>query len=291
MNLLQEIADNNNIFKPVIYGIESTILSEEEKQFFSKSGCLGFIIFRRNIQDKKQLKKLTDSLKELMGSEVLVLIDQEGGRVARLAPPIWPEYPSGSYFDNLYQKDKNKAKIEIYQNFQNIATDLVEIGINVNCAPILDISYPETHEVIGNRAYGKLTQQISELSLEVCSGLLSKNIYPVIKHIPGHGRATCDSHLDLPRVDCSLDELRKFDFKPFQNLNQQKFAMTAHILYDAIDANNCATTSKKAIDLIRNEIGFKNILMSDDISMKALKGNFSKRTIETLNAGCDLILH
>ncbi len=291
MTLLSKIANNNKILKPVIYGLSSTILSEEEKVFFSKSGCLGFILFRRNIENKTQLKKLTDSLREIMGGEVLVLIDQEGGRVARLAPPIWPSYESGKYFTNLYQQNQEKAKQAIFENFQNIANDLVEVGINVDCAPVLDFSLPQTHQVIGDRALGEASQQIVDLAQKVCEGLLSKNVYPVIKHIPGHGRATCDSHLELPKVNCSLEDLRNLDFEPFIKLNQQKFAMTAHILYESIDPKNCATLSKKAIDLIRNEIGFKNILMSDDISMKALDGNIGDLSQKIIEAGCDLVLH
>lgn len=291
MKLLQEIAQNKNICKPVIYGLSSTELSDEEKLFFAKSGALGFILFKRNISDKEQVKNLTNSIKELMGSDVLILIDQEGGRVSRMQPPIWNEYPSGNYFAKLYQEDKEASKIALFNNFQKIAGDLSEVGINVDCAPVLDISYPQTHSVIGDRAYGNNHQQVADLAIEVCNALLSKDVYPVIKHIPGHGRATCDSHLELPKVNCTLEELRATDFKSFIALNQQKFAMTAHILYDAIDSQNCATTSNKAIELIRNEIGFKNILMSDDISMKALKGSFGEKTTAILNAGCDLVLH
>jgi len=291
MSLLLEISKNKNIKKPVIYGIAGTSLSEEEKEFFKKSGPLGFIIFKRNIVDKEQLKNLTDSLRELMQGEILILIDQEGGRVARMQPPIWNKYPAGKYFSDLYKENPAQAKEEIYKNYQNIANDLVEVGINVNCAPILDILTSKTHDVIGDRAYGDNAKQVSELGKQVCEGLLSKNVYPVIKHIPGHGLGSCDSHKELPQVDEDLDYLRNNDFLPFKDLANQKFAMSAHILYSQIDKNNCATKSKAAIDLIRNEIGFKNILMSDDISMHALKGDFASRTKDILNAGCDLILH
>lgn len=291
MMLLHEISKNKNIKKPVIYGLAGTSLTEEEKSFFTKSGPIGFIVFSRNIQNKSQLKNLTYSLRELMGGEVLILVDQEGGRVARLKGEEWKTYPNGKYFADLYQQDQDKAKEEIFNNFANIGQDLVEVGINVDCAPVLDIANEITHEVIGDRAYGNKPNQVSDLGRKVCEGLLSKQVYPVIKHIPGHGRGTCDSHLELPKVDCSLEELRQTDFVPFHNLRDQKFAMTAHILYSAIDPENCATTSKKAIDLIRNEIGFKNILMSDDVSMKALGGSFSSRTTAILEAGCDLVLH
>lgn len=291
MNLLTEISQNKNIIKPVIYGISGTSLTEEEKVFFGKNSCIGFILFSRNIVDKQQVKALTKSLRELMNGEVLILIDQEGGRVARLQPPIWKEYKTGEYFSDLYKENKNQALEEIFTNFQNIANDLVEVGINVNCAPVLDILSEKTHNVIGNRAYGENPQQVSILGQKVCDALLSKNIYPVIKHIPGHGLGACDSHLELPTVNENISYLRNNDFLPFIALKEQKFAMTAHILYSAIDNNFCVTESKIAIDLIRNEIGFKNILMSDDLSMKALKGSFADKTTNSLKAGCDLILH
>jgi beta-N-acetylhexosaminidase len=291
MNLLQEISQNKKIVKPVIYGLKGTSLSEEEKKFFAKSGGIGFILFARNISDKKQLKSLTDSLRELMGSEVLILIDQEGGRVARMKEPHWKCYPTGEFFSDLYSKDPELASNSLFENFSEIAYDLMESGINVNCAPVLDILTEKTHKVIGDRAYGSNPEQVSRLGRDVCEGLLSKGVYPVIKHIPGHGRGMSDSHLELPIVDATLEELRASDFITFKNLNDQKFAMTAHILYSAIDPKNCATTSKVAIDLIREEIGFKNILMSDDISMKALKGSFTEKTQQILQAGCDLILH
>lgn len=291
MNILNEIANNRKACKPVIYGISSTFITAEERMFFSKNGALGFILFARNIDSPQQLKKLTSDLRELMEGEVLILIDQEGGRVSRMQPPHWFEYPSGSYFANLYQNNPTLAMNEIFSNFQKIADDLVDMGINVNCAPLLDVACDITHQVIGDRALGEDPLQIITLAQKVCEALLSKNVYPVIKHIPGHGRGMSDSHHELPIVNASLEELQKIDFAPFVALRQQKFAMTAHILYSAIDKVNCATISRVAIDLIRNQIGFKNILMTDDLSMKALKGSFSERTKMALQAGCDIILH
>lgn len=291
MSLLHEIAKNKNITKPVIYGVAGTSLTDEEKYFFSKAKPLGFIVFKRNIEDKTQLKNLTKSLREISGGEVLVLVDQEGGRVARLKAPHWPTYPAGEFFAKLYEKNPKEACSALFENFAKIAADLVEVGINVDCAPVLDVLTEKTHTVIGDRAYGTNAAQVAILGRKVCEGLLSKGVYPVIKHIPGHGRGTCDSHLELPKVDATLAELRASDFAPFKDLRDQKFAMTAHILYQAIDAATCATTSSKTIDLIRNEIGFKNILMSDDVSMKALGGSFEDRTKKILAAGCDLVLH
>ncbi len=289
--MLKKIAQNQNLKKPVIYGLSGFILTDEEKNFFSKNGCVGFILFARNIQNKVQLKKLIDSLKELMNGEVLILIDQEGGRVARLKDPHWKCYPTGEFFASLYQQNPKIALDAIYKNFQEIALDLSEMGINVDCAPVLDLLTTKTHQIIGDRAYGNDVAQVTALAKKVCDALLSKNIYPVIKHIPGHGRAAADSHLELPIVDASLDELRKTDFAVFKNFVEQKFAMTAHVLFNALDKNHCATISPKIIKLIREEIGFKNILMSDDLSMKALGGTFTDRTKAVLKAGCDLVLH
>jgi len=291
MNLLQQISQNKKIVKPVIYGVLGKELSDEEKYFFAKNGPVGFIVFARNIEDKTQLKKLTDSIREVMEGEVLILVDQEGGRVARMKEPHWKKYPAGKYFADIYEENPAQAKELLFKNFAEIAADLMEVGINVDCAPVLDILTDKTHAVIGDRAYGKNAHQVSDLGRKVCEGLLSKGVYPVIKHIPGHGRGTSDSHLELPIVDASLEELRASDFAPFKDLRDQKFAMTAHILYNSIDKENCATTSKAAIKLIREEIGFQNILMSDDVSMKALQGSFYDKSKAILNAGCDLVLH
>ncbi len=291
LSLLQKIAQNKNASKPVIYGVSGTTLTDEEKYFFSKNGALGFILFARNVQNKEQVKKLTNSIREVMDGEVLMLVDQEGGRVARLKAPEWKTYPTGQYFAEIYEKNPNQAKAELFKNFQEIAEELVEVGFNVNCAPVLDILTEKTHQVIGDRAYGKNAAQVADLAQKVCDGLLSKGVFPVIKHIPGHGRGTSDSHLELPIVDATLDELRASDFFPFTKMRQQKFAMTAHILYSAIDKINCATTSPSAIKLIREEIGFENILMSDDVSMKALQGSFFDKSKAILKAGCDLVLH
>ena len=290
-SLLQKISQNKKVTKPVIYGVSSTSLTDEEKYFFAKNGALGFILFARNIENKIQLKKLTDSLREVMDGEILVLVDQEGGRVARMKEPHWNKYPAGQYFADLYETNPEAAREALFKNFQEIGRDLNEVGINVDCAPVLDILTAKTHQVIGDRAYGKNAEQVADLGRKVCEGLLSQNIFPVIKHIPGHGRGTSDSHLELPIVNASLAELRATDFITFQKLRDQKFAMTAHILYTAIDKINCATNSPTAIKMIREEIGFENILMSDDISMKALRGSFSEKSKRILAAGCDLVLH
>lgn len=291
MSILSNITHNSNINKPVIYGCSSYSLSDEEKYFFSKSGAVGFILFSRNVKNKTQVKALTDSLKELMGGEVLILIDQEGGRVSRLKGDDWQKYPTGQYFADLYQKNQKEALDQCYKNYSAIAKDLVDIGINTNCAPLLDILTATTHSIIGDRAFGSEPQQVVNLAKKASEGLLDNNIYPVIKHIPGHGRAICDSHLDLPIVSSNLASMRNSDFIPFKELSYIKFAMTAHILYKAFNTNLPATICSNSIDLIRNEIGFKNILMTDDISMKALKGSVGDLSIKALQSGCDLILH
>lgn len=291
MSLLKKIAENKKVIHPVIYGVAGTTLTDQEKYFFEKNGPVGFIVFARNIENKTQLKKLTDSIREVMDGEVLILVDQEGGRVARMRAPEWKTYPAGQYFADIYQTNPQQAREELFENFQEIGRDLMEVGINVDCAPVLDILTDKTHKVIGDRAYGKTAAQVADLGRKVCEGLLAQGVYPVIKHIPGHGLGTSDSHLELPVVDAALSELRKNDFAPFKELSDQKFAMTAHILFTAIDKDCCATVSPKAIDLIRNEIGFKNILMSDDVSMKALGGSFHDKSKAILDAGCDLVLH
>lgn len=291
MKILKTISENKSVRKPVIYGLSGLELTDEEKYFFSKSGPIGFILFARNIQNKNQTKKLIDSLKNIMNGEVLILIDQEGGRVARLTGEDWKIYPHAKYFSKLYEENKEQAQKACYDNSFLIARDLSELGINLNCAPVLDILTPNTHEIIGDRAFGDNPKQVANLARQMCSAFLDNKIYPVIKHIPGHGRASCDSHLELPIVDASLEELINFDFIPFIELKNMKFAMTAHILYSKIDNKFPATISKKIINLIRNQIGFKNILMSDDISMKALKGKMQDLTKAIIGAGCDLVLH
>jgi beta-N-acetylhexosaminidase len=291
MTVNKLVANNNNIKLPAIYGFSGVSLRDDEKYFFNRNTPLGFILFSRNIENPTQLKNLTESIKEISGGEVLILIDQEGGRVSRMKPPEWKPYPAGQYFDSLYKINPEQAKIEIFENFLLIAEDLKSVGINVNCAPILDLTTKETHSVIGDRALGDNPKQVSDLAKEICRSLLHKGVYPIIKHIPGHGRGNADSHLELPIVNATIEELISWDFQPFIELANHKFAMTAHILYQAIDSQHCATFSSKVIDMIRNLINFKNLLMTDDLSMKALTGNYEDKTAAAISAGCDIILH
>jgi len=277
--------------KPVIFGLKSLELNQEEINFFKKVMPVGFILFARNIKDKKQVKNLTDSLKEICGENIFILIDQEGGRVQRMTEPNWKKYPSGEYFANLYLEDPDLARKKCYENFTELTNDLKEVVINTNCTPILDINFKDTHEIIKSRAFGTNPEKIADLGKVIAKTHLDNGLFPIIKHIPGHGRSLADSHLELPVIDVSLEELQKTDFIPFKELSDIKFAMTAHILYSQIDDQNPATMSKKMIDIIRNDIGFKNIIMTDDLSMKALQGSFTEKTEKSLIAGCDLILH
>lgn len=295
-NILDGIKKSKQPIKSVIFGLVGAELSKEEKRFFKKQNPFGFILFARNIQSKIQLKKLTDSLKELMEREVPILIDQEGGRVNRFKDVSdWKgeNYPCMRDFGELIKtKGLEVAKQELHKNFQKIANDLQEVGINTDCAPVLDLLLPETHDVIGRRAFSSNYSKVSELGKTVCDSLIDKGVFPVVKHIPGHGRANCDSHLKLPEVNTKREILERTDFLPFKNLNDMPFAMTAHILYKDIDLENPATMSKKVInEIIREYVGFKGILMTDDLSMKALKGTFAEKAKKPLEAGCDLILH
>jgi beta-N-acetylhexosaminidase len=291
MDLLNKISKNRKINKPIIYGLSGLELSDDEKYFFSKSGAIGFILFSRNIKNKIQVKSLVNSIKEIMDGEVLILTDQEGGRVQRLKGEDWQDRAAAQKLSDLYTHYPKHSKDLCYKNFSQIAFDLVEIGINTNCAPVLDIITPKTHQIIGDRSFGNNASQVIDLAAQVCKAFLDNGIYPVIKHIPGHGKGVADSHLELPIVNASLQELENSDFLPFIALKEQKLAMTAHILYSAIDDKFPATISSKMMDIIRQKIGFKNILMSDDISMRALSGSVASLSVKALEVGCDLILH
>ena len=278
--------------KSVIFGLSGSILSEEEKQFFSQANPVGFILFARNCQDPEQLKSLTNALRTLLGREdVLMLIDQEGGRVARLKPPHWRNTPAAGLFAEIADESISVAKKSVYANARLIANELNTSGINVNCAPLADVPIAGAHDIIGDRAYGDDAHQVSILGAEMAKGLLDGGVLPVLKHIPGHGRASADSHEALPVVTESLDILNRSDFIPFKSLAFLPLGMTAHILYTALDSEFPATLSRKVIDYIRRDIGFNGLLMSDDISMKALRGDLGELTERTLNSGCDIVLH
>jgi beta-N-acetylhexosaminidase len=276
-----------------IYGCAGMELSDGERRFFAGARPWGFILFARNVVSRDQLRELVCGLRETVDDEnAPVLIDQEGGRVARLRPPQWKARPPAAVFGALHAQDAKAAREAAYLNARLIAHDLREVGINVDCVPVLDIPVDEADAVIGDRAYGRDASVIIDLGRAVIEGMIEGGVLPVMKHMPGHGRATADSHFVLPRVEVSAQELSATDFVPFRSLNHCPLAMTAHVIYEQIDPQRPATTSPKVIrDVIRGEIGFDGLLLSDDLSMNALNGPLSARAKAALFAGCDIVLH
>ena len=274
-----------------IFGCAGPELTAEEDAFFRDVKPWGFILFKRNVEHSAQVKALTAALRETVDrADAPVLIDQEGGRVQRLGPPHWPKYPAGRAYAELAANDPLTGRAVARLGARLIAEDLRQIGINVDCAPVLDVPTKGAHDIIGDRAYGQTVEGIAALGRAFAEGLIAGGVLPVIKHIPGHGRATADSHLDLPVVETPRDELEA-DFEPFRMLSDMPMAMTAHVVYSAIDAKRPATTSPAAIRLIREDLGFSGLIMSDDLSMKALKGDFASRARRSLAVGCDVVLH
>lgn len=276
-----------------IFGCAGTSLSQEEREFFRTVRPWGFILFARNVADREQLRALVSALRETVDdAKAPVLIDQEGGRVMRLKPPVWSQRPAQRVFGTLYETAPEAARDAAYLNARLIAHDLAEVGINVDCMPLLDVPVEGADNVIGDRAFSSDPSVIIELGRAVMEGLTEGGVLPVMKHVPGHGRATADTHLSLPHVATAAEALSTSDFVPFRSLNQCPLAMTAHVVYDAIDAKRPATTSPKVISrVIRGEIGFDGLLMSDDVSMGALSGSLSARARAALFAGCDIVLH
>ncbi len=276
-----------------IYGCAGTQLSAAEKDFFREVKPWGFILFARNISDSAQVQDLVKQLRETVeDAQAPVLIDQEGGRVARLKPPHWHERPPAARFGTLYVDNPEAAREACYLNARLIAHDLASLGINVDCLPVLDVPVSGAHDIIGDRAFAHDPATIITLGRAQIEGLMDGGVLPVMKHIPGHGRAGADSHLALPRVSAKKDVLSASDFVTFRSLSQCPIAMTAHVVYESIDPQRPATTSAKVVrDVIRGEIGFDGLLMSDDLSMKALDGPLSVRAKLALFAGCDLALH
>src|SRR6201996_3137324 len=276
-----------------IFGCAGPELSAQERDFFRDVRPWGFILFGRNIQTPDQIRGLVEALRDTVGDAAApVLIDQEGGRVARLKPPLWHERPPAAIFGALYGENPEIAREATYLNARLIAHDLTQLGINVDCLPVLDVPVAGAHDVIGDRAFAADPATIIDLGRAQIEGLMEGGVLPVMKHIPGHGRAGADSHLTLPRVSATVEELSASDFVSFRSLDQCPIAMTAHVVYDSIDPQRPATTSPKVIrDVIRGEIGFEGPLMSDDLSMKALDGALSVRARQAQFAGCDLVLH
>ena len=275
-----------------IFGCSGLTLSNEERAFFRDVRPWGFILFRRNVDTPDQVRALTAALRETVDdAHTPILIDQEGGRVQRLGPPHWPKYPTGRAYGQVAANDPLTGQALARLGGRLIAEDLRKLGINVDCVPVLDVPQPGAHDVIGDRAYGDTVEVIARLGRSAAEGLIAGGVLPVIKHIPGHGRALSDSHLALPEVDASLEALDATDFQPFRVLSDMPMAMTAHVIYRAIDKLRPATNSRRAISLIRERLGFGGLLMSDDLSMKALSGDFSDRAKASLRAGCDIVLH
>lgn len=278
--------------KAFICGVAGARLRDEEKLFLAEHQPYGVILFARNCLDPEQVRDLTHEIYDCLSHPYAgILIDQEGGRVARLKPPHWPAFPAAAHFARCYADNSPQAERDTYENARAIAAMLKSHGITINCAPLADVPSAECHDVIGDRAFGDSPEQVAILARAQANGLHDGGVLSVLKHIPGHGRAVADSHLELPVVKASRNDLERIDFAPFRALNDLPLGMTAHILYTALDAARVATLSPIVIDVIRRDIGFDGLLMSDDISMKALKGSMAQLSQATLDAGCDLVLH
>ncbi len=279
--------------RALILGLAGKELGREEAHFLREAGPLGFILFARNIDRPSQVAALTRDLRALVARpDAPILIDQEGGRVQRLRPPHWRAAPPAASFGKLALQDLPAARRAVYLNHRLLADELIALGITVNCAPDVDLQHAGAHEVIGDRAFGGDPILVADLGRTACQGLLDGGVQPVIKHIPGHGRGLVDSHLDLPVCEVPAGQLAASDFLPFRLLCDQAWAMTAHVVYEALDAEAPATTSAFMIDrIIRRELGFEGLLVSDDLSMQALSGSLAERARAALAAGCDLALH
>jgi beta-N-acetylhexosaminidase len=276
-----------------ITGVSGLELSAVEREFMRSERPWGFILFKRNIETPAQVSLLVRELRESINDpEAPVLIDQEGGRVQRLGPPHWPVYPPGAVFGALYDIKPALGLAAARLSSRLIAADLIDLGITVDCLPLADVPVPEADAVIGNRAYGTEPQKVAAIARAVTEGLEQGGILPVLKHIPGHGRATADTHFRLPVVDTPRAELERVDFAAFQPLADLPMAMTAHVVFSALDPAHPATTSATIIEqVIRGVIGFQGLLMSDDVSMNALAGSIAERTRAIVAAGCDMVLH
>lgn len=283
--------------KACILGIQGTALSESERALIKEADPLGFILFARNCESPDQVRALTGDLRGISGrGDAPILIDQEGGRVARLTPPHWRAAPSAAVFGDLYRNDPVAGLRATRLNARLIGAELAALGINVDCAPVLDLPRPGADPVIGDRAFGADAEAVGQLGNAFRKGLADAGVLAVIKHIPGHGRADADSHLALPRVTAPRDELSATDFAPFKALSGVQpptpWAMTAHVVFDAVDAEKPATLSSQIIgEVIRDEIGFDGLLITDDLSMKALEGPMAENARAAIAAGCDLNLH
>lgn len=268
-------------------------LTRDERSFFADELPFGFILFRRNIVEASQLYDLVAGMKDAVGrADVPVFVDQEGGRIQRLRPPLAPDYPSAGDIGVLFRRDEERGLRAAWLHAHLLADDLAAYGINANCVPCLDVPAPGSHSVIGDRAYSQEPEIVAALGRAAADGTLAGGALPVMKHMPGHGRGDADSHLALPQVDVERDDLERVDFLPFRALNDLPAAMTAHLLFSRIDPEAPATLSPRIIEeIIRGSIGFDGLLMTDDISMKALSGDFGDLSRRAIDAGCDVVLH
>jgi beta-N-acetylhexosaminidase len=275
-----------------ITGLAGTVLTPAERAFLRESEPWGLIVFKRNVETPAQVTRLVASFRDAVGRDAAVLVDQEGGRAQRLGPPHWPAYPTGAAYGRIYDRDAAAGLRAAYLGARLIAADLMAVGIDVDCLPIADVPVADADPVIGDRAYGITAEKVAAIARAVSDGLLAGGVLPVLKHIPGHGRATADSHGSLPLVDTDRATLVATDFAAFRPLSDLPLGMTAHIVYTAIDPIAPATTSVTLVrDVIRDWLKFRGLLMSDDISMGALSGSIEARSRAAIAAGCDLILH
>ena len=274
-------------FGATILDADGVRLTSEERAFFRDADPFGFILFDRNLEGPEQIRALTSEMREAVGREAPILIDQEGGRVQRLRPPLARDWPAP--LDHVAAAGP-QAERAMYLRYRLIAEELRGLGIDCNCAPMVDLARADTHAFLKNRCYGTEADTVARLGRAVAQGLLDGGVLPVLKHIPGHGAATQDSHVELPRVSLPADTLDAQDFAPFRALSDLPLGMTAHIVYDALDAEP-ATLSPKVMEMIRQDIGFSGLVMTDDIGMKALSGPLPSIVARALGAGCDVILH
>jgi beta-N-acetylhexosaminidase len=276
-----------------IAGIAGTVLTDRERAFFRESEPWGLIVFKRNINTPEQVRRLTDSFRDAVGrTDAPVLVDQEGGRVQRLGPPHWPTYPAGDAYGRLYDRNPQAGLAGARLGARLIATDLAAVGIDMDCWPLADVPVAGADAVIGGRAFGTDPDKVAALARAVAEGLREGGVLPVVKHIPGHGRALADSHYELPIVTADRAALDATDFRAFQRLADLPLAMTAHVVFTAIDPVTPATTSVTMVrEVIRGLIGFDGVLMTDDISMEALSGDMRARSRASIAAGCDVVLH
>jgi beta-N-acetylhexosaminidase len=277
---------------PAIFGIAGLTLSADELAFFRDADPAGYILFGRNIVDRAQVRALTDQLRAIHGRErTFICIDQEGGRVARMKPPEWLAFPPGSAFDALYEVAPASAIEAARANAHALGLDLAEVGISVDCHPVLDVRQPGAHDVIGDRAFGSEPLRVAALGRAVLDGFAAAGIAGVVKHVPGHGRAGADSHKELPTVTARAEELER-DIAPFRSLASAPIAMTGHIRFTAWDAENPATQSRVVIEeIIRGRIGFDGLLLTDDLDMEALSDSVPQRAAHAIAAGCDVALN